>query len=303
MTQPKYYYMQFNVSAWCNDKGVQALSHHDRSLWFEMMLIMFEATPRGYLLINGTVPDDETLARVLRIQAGELKATKLRLIAMGVPSICPDTGALFCRRMVRDEEIRRDRAAGGALGGNPKLKGKLMKVNHKDNHIVNHKDNLALVIGSFSSICLTDSTNELYKAYPRHEGKDFALKAIAKSLAVKPFEYLIVAVKEYAIAKRGSDPKFIPLPATWFNQGRYDDDRKGWHDWKTASSNGKPYVAPKPKLAPAAQARLDLERSAKTLSFGTEDPSVLAREQAKRLERQRETEEAQRAKENNGIPF
>jgi hypothetical protein len=37
-----------------------------------------------------------------------------------------DNGAIFSRRMIRDEELRQKRAEGGKLGGNPNL-----KVNHK----------------------------------------------------------------------------------------------------------------------------------------------------------------------------
>jgi DNA-binding MarR family transcriptional regulator len=83
----------------------------------------------------------------------------------------------------------------------------------------------------------------LYEAYPRHVGKAVALKAIRKALATVadragpdvPADWLMARVVLYAAARRGQDQQFTPHPATWFNQGRYDDDpatwqaqRKGW---------------------------------------------------------------------------
>lgn len=71
---------------------------------------------------------------------------------------------------------------------------------------------------------------EIYQAYPRHKGKETALKSIGKVLKKKSFEELLPIVKAYAAqtAKQIADGKleenFIPHPATWFNQGRYNDD-------------------------------------------------------------------------------
>ena len=71
----------------------------------------------------------------------------------------------------------------------------------------------------------------IYDAYPRKLGKKEALKAINVSLKVKPKETLLEATRAYAEAVKGwpaSDHQFIPYPATWFNQGHYDDDRTEW---------------------------------------------------------------------------
>jgi hypothetical protein len=78
---------------------------------------------------------------------------------------------------------------------------------------------------------------DLYAIYPRHEGRGAAIKAIEKALKkVDPLE-LLKAVQEYAAAVKtwpptarftasGSDT--YPLPATWFNQERWTDDRQSW---------------------------------------------------------------------------
>lgn len=66
----------------------------------------------------------------------------------------------------------------------------------------------------------------LYELYPKKIGKEAAIKAIEKALKMKTFEQLLLALQCYVrkISREGTDPQFIPHPATWFNQGRYDDE-------------------------------------------------------------------------------
>ena len=76
-----------------------------------------------------------------------------------------------------------------------------------------------------------DTTAEqIYHYYPRLVGKLAALRAIEKALKDKSAEYLTHAVREYAAATKAAKTprKYIPHPATWFNAGRYDDDRDEW---------------------------------------------------------------------------
>lgn len=87
-----------------------------------------------------------------------------------------------------------------------------------------------------------DFPSVIYGVYPRKTGKLAALKAIAKAMkaiAPKPGsttqwdagEVLLERVQAYASAVAqwpASEKQYIPMPATWFNQGRYDDDPKTW---------------------------------------------------------------------------
>lgn len=71
----------------------------------------------------------------------------------------------------------------------------------------------------------------IYAHYPRKVGKEAALKAIMKALTHVPaamLESRIKAFAECASRYTTKDRVFIPHPATWFNQGRYDDDPKEW---------------------------------------------------------------------------
>jgi len=68
----------------------------------------------------------------------------------------------------------------------------------------------------------------VYKAYPKKVAKPAALKAIERALKTTPFEKLLELTQKYAEAVDGSDLQFIPHPATWFNQERYNDDPSTW---------------------------------------------------------------------------
>ncbi len=69
-----------------------------------------------------------------------------------------------------------------------------------------------------------DQLNAIYNAYPRKTARITALTAIKKALKTVPFETLLSAVQRYARTRIGQDPQYTPLPSTWFNGGRWDDE-------------------------------------------------------------------------------
>ncbi len=80
----------------------------------------------------------------------------------------------------------------------------------------------------------------IYQAYPRKVGKRAAIPAIGRAITRigndtesqlekhKSPAWLLAKVKKYAASPAGQAGKFTPHPATWFNEGRYDDDEKEW---------------------------------------------------------------------------
>lgn len=115
---------------------MQSLDYHHRGVWFELLLLMNESEDRGRLVLNGKPIPDAALARLLGLTLDETKAAINVLLDYGVASreclTCgtwhdaadPDQkcerwkpGALVNRRMLRDESLRKVRAAGGLLGG------------------------------------------------------------------------------------------------------------------------------------------------------------------------------------------
>lgn len=112
---------QFYPGDWRKDMGVQSLSFHDRGVWWEMLCLMHGSERRGVLVLNGQAMSDETIARLLGLDKQILTTTLTILLTSGVASRDDETGAIYCRRMVRDEYIRKVRSEAGSRGGNPVL--------------------------------------------------------------------------------------------------------------------------------------------------------------------------------------
>lgn len=80
----------------------------------------------------------------------------------------------------------------------------------------------------------------LYKTYPVKEAKQAALKAILKAMKTQSFDYLLERVSKYAECTSAwpkDQLRYIPGPAVWFNQGRYDDDESRWVRNSTPTSS------------------------------------------------------------------
>lgn len=84
----------------------------------------------------------------------------------------------------------------------------------------------------------------IYLIYPKKAARPAALKAIIK--AIDRVGALELARRTRAYAEiRGTSLQFVPHPATWFNQERYNDDPKTW-----VNGDGKHAVAPTPRDEP-----------------------------------------------------
>jgi hypothetical protein len=113
--------IQFYPGDWHKDQGVQALDLAQRGAWFELLLMMHDSDERGVLLVNGQPMPDTVIARRLGLDNQTANQILTILLTYGVASRRESDGALFCRRMVKDEKLRRVRTEAGKKGGNPHL--------------------------------------------------------------------------------------------------------------------------------------------------------------------------------------
>lgn len=113
--------IQWYPGDWLKDPGVSALSYEDRGIWFHILMHMFNSEPRGKLTLNGQAMPVEALSRLLGLDNQKTTTTLTTLLTYGVASVEPDTGIMYCRRMVKDEKTRQIRIESGSLGGNPVL--------------------------------------------------------------------------------------------------------------------------------------------------------------------------------------
>lgn len=71
------------------------------------------------------------------------------------------------------------------------------------------------------------TVEEIYRAYPRHESKPDALRAIQK--AIKTVGAVKLLERTLAYAKtQPAHCRFTPLPASWYNAERFNDDPAEW---------------------------------------------------------------------------
>lgn len=73
--------------------------------------------------------------------------------------------------------------------------------------------------------------DDWYLLYPRKVGKEAALKKYQSVRDRVDKEILIAGVKAYSRTVENEDQKFIAHPATWLNQGRWEDEVPTDEDW------------------------------------------------------------------------
>lgn len=153
--------LQFYVGDWRKDPGVQSLDLFTRGLWFEMLCIMHESEERGVLLLNGKPMPEKHLARFIGITLEELQKSLNEMEEIGIFSKRVKDGAIFSRRMVKDERILEVRRKAGKMGGNPNLlnqNSSKRQPNTQPN--VNHPSNQILTPSFSSSVSSSSSLNK-----------------------------------------------------------------------------------------------------------------------------------------------
>ncbi|MDY0891856.1 helix-turn-helix domain-containing protein [Frigoribacterium sp. CFBP9030] len=72
-----------------------------------------------------------------------------------------------------------------------------------------------------------DPFGMFYKVYPRHTGRLAAEKAFRAALKKATADEILAGARRFAADPNlpsREEQRFIPMPATWLNQGRWDDD-------------------------------------------------------------------------------
>jgi hypothetical protein len=107
--------IQFYVKDYRDDAGLRLCSLAARGLWIEMICIMHMAEPYGHLVAAGKPVNAQGLARLAGADSPVVAELLQELADQRIYSVTAD-GVIYSRRMVRDEQIRLKRAAGGSAG-------------------------------------------------------------------------------------------------------------------------------------------------------------------------------------------
>jgi hypothetical protein len=117
----------FYPSDWRGSVRLRSCSAGARALLVEMMCIMHDATPYGHLVIAGQpLLDTDEIAMHATMKARDVAKWMKELEGKRILKRT-DQGVIYNARMVRDEEIRLERAKAGAKGG--KQTARLLKQN------------------------------------------------------------------------------------------------------------------------------------------------------------------------------
>jgi|SRR5882724_6364717 len=230
---------QFYPGDWLKDPALRSVSLAGRGLWMDILCLMFEAVPRGHLVLNGKPVSVEQLARMVGSTAEEVIRFMDELINVGAASVT-DQGCLYSRRMVRDEEIRGIRRKCGSMGGNPNLVNQndscLTKNQPSDKPKREQPPNQNSTPSSSSSsstskqkLPLTprgEQFEEFWKEYPKklYRGeveKNWEKLRVTEEIFTDIMVGLKRAKKSYSWTKDSG--QFIPNAARWLRA-------KGWKD-------------------------------------------------------------------------
>ena len=71
---------------------------------------------------------------------------------------------------------------------------------------------------------MIEKFEDFYNYFPRKTAKGSARKAWVNAIAKTDPDVIISQAALFAASVEGKDKKFIPHPATWLNQERWDDE-------------------------------------------------------------------------------
>jgi hypothetical protein len=112
---------QFYPGDWLKDPALRRCSKSAKGVWIDIVCLSFECEERGVFQTSGMPWPDEDIAGAVGGDIAENLRALTELLSKGVCSR-NQSGAVFCRRVVRDEQKRRlCSEAGKAGGGNPAL--------------------------------------------------------------------------------------------------------------------------------------------------------------------------------------
>lgn len=238
---------QFYPSDWRKDTALQACSLEARGLWIEMMCLAHECEPYGHLVVNGGAIKTPQISRLVGIHPRRCAALMAELTAAKVLSIA-ESGAIYSRRMVRDEQVRCARAEGGKSGANHGIKGgEHGSKGGRPRLATGDKEPPLYPPPSSSSSSSSSSKKKVtrkpdglldgdfemfWNAYPRRDGKKRASESFHSALKRASLAKIMSGAMRYADQRRGEPERFTKLASTWLNGDH-------WHD-------GAPATAPKP---------------------------------------------------------
>ena len=242
--------IQWYPADWLEEPGLKLCSLAAKGLWMDLLCYMFKMENRGFLCINGLNLGSKEVAELVGKPEAEVKQALSELDRYGV-SETTDEGCIYSRRMVSDEKQRQSKVEAGRRGG--RVSRPLSKTQAKggsSSPTPSSSSSSSTPISTPSpkrkSVHKSDGRASLrfdkfWKAYPKKQAK---ISAKTTFLKLDPDNELLEKMLDAVERGKASydwheeNGKYIPLPATWLNAGRWDDE------YTPAPSTGRPQAPP-----------------------------------------------------------
>ncbi|MDF2984922.1 MAG: hypothetical protein K0R50_432 [Eubacterium sp.] len=236
-------YLPLYVQDYLTDEKLNACCAATQGVYIKIMCILHKSDKYGKLLLKQKDKQNESkiknfaykLTKLLPFTNEEIESALTELIEECVMIIEGDT--LFQKRMVKDGELSEKRALAASCSGSKKSKigandiAKDLAKSEQNTEYENEiEDDIENDIESEKENLQIQRFNEFWNAYPKKVGRGAALKSWNKiKPSSKRFAKIISAVEAAKKSKQWlkDDGQYIPNPATWLNQGRWDDELEG----------------------------------------------------------------------------
>lgn len=214
---------QFYPNDWLGSTNIMLMSPAEEGAYIRLLAIAWNSPDCG-------LPDDDSQLSVLsRLGEGWFNGASAKVRAC----FFSRNNRLYNSRLLQEkkkqDEWRKKSRGGGIQSGKARrlkakkpegwLKGGSQMVepngNSSSSSSSSIKDNI-----------YTPDFESFYNSYPRRKAKGNAFRAWKKAKNKPSLEELlkIISAQKNSLDWKKENGKYIPFPATWLNQGRWDDD-------------------------------------------------------------------------------
>jgi Helix-turn-helix domain len=178
--------------------------------------------PQGWNLNLALIRDDLTDEDITTLER-QYPGLRARL-TNGVQLTHPERVATVNGVQLTQERGATDAERGAAVAPKPSIEPPLEPSLSPLNGGERHDDGALFSGPPPAAPSLSVLFDRFWAAYPKHTGKQYALKKFQISIRTVDPEVIITAAAAYAAHRAGQDPKYTKDPGTWLNKGCWDDE-------------------------------------------------------------------------------
>ena len=232
----------FYPGDWQKDPSLRRCSKAAKGVWMDMLCLLFECPVRGVFIDASGRPWSETeIAEAIGGDSGANLEYIAELVSKGVAQR-DSRGAIFSRRMVRDEQNRRAATERKRKERSGHTQVTAMSVNESEADIENQSslfEEKKLIDSLRSPV---DQIGHLYPANSHLEGRPLPpvqQDAIRKAIERDGVNFVLAGTKSFADKVANWEPtdlRFIPNPVKFYTESQY---LKRPEFWERKKENGR----------------------------------------------------------------